>query len=55
MQRKIEFIRKVDKNGRIVLPGDIRYMYGMEEGTDLYILALEENVFIRRAEPTDLL
>jgi len=40
--------RKVDALGRIVLPGELRRIYGIIEGTYLEIIPVEEGFLIKR-------
>lgn len=42
------FIRKVDENGRVVLPKDIRKKMGVEEGNALKMYLDGENLVIKK-------
>lgn len=49
MQKTIIFERDIDKVGRLVIPVDVRRMYGIEDGDTLLIIPQEDGILIRKA------
>ena len=49
MQKTITFARDIDKVGRLVIPIDVRRMYGIEDGDTLLIIPQEDGILIRKA------
>ena len=49
MQNTIIFERDIDKVGRLVIPVDVRRMYGIEDGDTLLIIPQEDGILIRKA------
>ncbi len=50
MQNTVVFQRDMDKIGRIVIPIDLRRMYGIEDGDVVLFIPQEEGILIRKAE-----
>jgi bifunctional DNA-binding transcriptional regulator/antitoxin component of YhaV-PrlF toxin-antitoxin module len=50
MQKEMVFKRPIDNVGRLVIPIDIRRMYGIGDKDTLCIIPLEEGFLIRKDE-----
>ncbi len=50
MQKTITFERDIDKVGRLVIPIDVRRMYGIADGDTLLIIPQEDGILVRKAE-----
>ncbi len=50
MQKTMIFEREIDKVGRLVIPVDVRHMYGIGDGDTLLIIPQENGILIRKAE-----
>ncbi len=50
MQKTMVFEREIDKVGRLVIPVDIRHMYGIDSDDKLLVIPQEDGILIRKAE-----
>ena len=44
---KKEIFRQIDKLGRLVIPADLRKVYGLKQGERVYFCAKDDGILIR--------
>ena len=49
MEKDFVFIERLDKDGRVYLPKEIRKICGLEDDTHVAITSIENGIFIRPA------
>ena len=47
---KPEIIRKIDELGRLVIPKDLRKMYGFKTGDDVYFTCQDDGILLHTLE-----
>ncbi len=48
---KVGIVRNMDRLGRVVVPKELRKLYGLEEDTPIEILAEGEQIILRKYRP----
>jgi AbrB family transcriptional regulator (stage V sporulation protein T) len=51
--KPIGVVRKVDRLGRLVIPKEVRDVYGWDVGTPIEIMATDEGLFLRMYRPNE--